>query len=403
MEIIGFLILAWIVWSIFSKIVSTGKTVARKVQGKPEPYFGPAEITVTDEKREESGIEFKSVKLRGLIPVDRAATVTVSTHLMDVTEEDNWQPLISYAEALQEDNTIAFQQKQEGISLTPGDSFTSWIQCAVILPSALQAPYKGPRKIAVIVVAYSESDPAALHSGYYDDVEKLVIVKRTDLMLEFEDVGYLEERENSELCRLLSIEIAVAVAMADGALDDTEGEVIRQWMAKNIEFYSGDKQEEMRQRFNTALQNAYSDASDGSLSFSPLCERLKDIGDKKSKYDTIELCMDVMVADGVADPEELDTIKSIAEIIDFDLSEMDRMKEERLIDNNLLSNSENSYHILGIDESWNKREKLKHIRSEFQKWNNRLTSLPEGEERENAQRMLDMIAEVRADLEKIPS
>ena len=253
------------------------------------------------------------------------------------------------------------------------------------------------------MAAYSESNPAVLHSGSYDDIDKLIIAKRSNLTIEFQDVGYLEERENGEICRLLSIEIAVAVGMSDGTLDDSEGEVISQWMAKNIEFYTGDKQQEMRERFNTALRQAYSDASAGSLSFSPLCERLKDIGDKKSKFDTIELCMDVMAADGVADPEELKTIKSIAEIIEFDLSEMDRMKEERIVNTNIVAGSEDAQHILGIDDSWSKREKLTHIRLQFQKWNNRMTALSDGEERENAQRMLDMIAKVKSDLERIVS
>ena len=38
---------------------------------------------------------------------------------------------------------------------------------------------------------------------------------------------------------------------------------------------------------------------------------------------------------------------------------------------------------------------LKHLREQFYKWNNRLSALQEGEERRNAQRMLELIAEAR--------
>ena len=42
------------------------------------------------------------------------------------------------------------------------------------------------------------------------------------------------------------------------------------------------------------------------------------------------------------------------------------------------------------------REKIKkYLAVEFAKWNNRLNTLVEGQERENAQKMLDLIAEGR--------
>ena len=82
-ELIFTLLGIWIAWTIFLKIITVSKTVVRKFQGKPEPYFGPAEITITDEEIEDSGTEFKSVKIRGIIPVDTPSTVTVRTKIMD--------------------------------------------------------------------------------------------------------------------------------------------------------------------------------------------------------------------------------------------------------------------------------------------------------------------------------
>ena len=51
--------------------------------------------------------------------------------------------------------------------------------------------------------------------------------------------------------------------------------------------------------------------------------------------------------------------------------------------------------ILGIEKSWDKDRIKKHLTTEFQKWNNRYSTLKEGEERNNAQLMLNKIAEAR--------
>ena len=50
--------------------------------------------------------------------------------------------------------------------------------------------------------------------------------------------------------------------------------------------------------------------------------------------------------------------------------------------------------LFGIQEGWSNEEKTQ-ADPEFQKWSNRLNSLPEGEEREAAQNMLDNIAVLR--------
>ena len=51
--------------------------------------------------------------------------------------------------------------------------------------------------------------------------------------------------------------------------------------------------------------------------------------------------------------------------------------------------------LLGIDPTWSKKRIEEHLGKEFAKWNGRMNSLPEGEERDNAQKMLDLIAKTR--------
>ena len=51
--------------------------------------------------------------------------------------------------------------------------------------------------------------------------------------------------------------------------------------------------------------------------------------------------------------------------------------------------------LLGIDPSLSKKEKCKKITKEYAKWNSRLNSLAEGKQKENAQRMLELIPKAR--------
>jgi hypothetical protein len=51
--------------------------------------------------------------------------------------------------------------------------------------------------------------------------------------------------------------------------------------------------------------------------------------------------------------------------------------------------------LVGLVDSWSPDQKKKHLRTEFQKWSNRINALDEGDEKVNAQSMLDNIAILR--------
>ena len=103
-----------------------------------------------------------------------------------------------------------------------------------------------------------------------------------------------------------------------------------------------------------------------------------------------------MAADGAADEEELTTIKKISESLNLDYEEIQNMKDQRMITLSISADAvTNAEAMLGIEPDWSNEQIQKHLRKEFTKWNGRINALPEGEERENAQRMLDLIAEAR--------
>ena len=86
----------------------------------------------------------------------------------------------------------------------------------------------------------------------------------------------------------------------------------------------------------------------------------------------------------------------LLKMFDVDFEEIQKIKDKSIVNlTSSISKSAGSDDMLGIDSSWDKIKIQKHLRTEFQKWNNRVTTLPDGDERKNAQQMLELIAEAK--------
>ena len=103
-----------------------------------------------------------------------------------------------------------------------------------------------------------------------------------------------------------------------------------------------------------------------------------------------------MAADGVADKEELEDVRKISKKIDVDYDEVTKLKEQRLVNLELPKPEEADIDkILGIDPHWDNEKKKKFIRSEFSNWNGKLSSLKDKKQKENAQKMLQLLAQAK--------
>jgi len=78
------------------------------------------------------------------------------------------------------------------------------------------------------------------------------------------------------------------------------------------------------------------------------------------------------------------------------MTEIESMREQVTLNlSSSLSGEEGLEALVGLDASWSNDQKKKHLRTEFQKWSNRINALSEGDEKANAQSMLDNIAILR--------
>ncbi len=370
---------------------SENMELAFKGMGPIEVRFYPGRLG-----DDEDGPLFKAIEMKGLFPLNSRKNVAFVTSVFDETDEEI-EPVLSPIELFQEPETVVYQFSSEIGQVDPEMGFVSWSRIGAVFPDLLEPPYGGRRKLVAILRLVDINNMPDIAYGFVDPNHPGVLWQ-TALRFEysFDEKGYREAAEHRDQAKALSIQIGMAVAMADGSLDHSEGVVLKDWITKAISPYSGEKRESLKTLYNESMTRAYDVGQKGELSLSNLTEQLNEIAEKSVRYETIELCFDVMAADGVMDAEEVRVIRLVAEALDLDFDEIEKMRDQKIVGLDTdLSHQASIEEILGISPDWDKEHIKRHLRTEFQKWNNRLSALAEGEERDNAQRMLDMVAEAR--------
>lgn len=392
-SIIGIILFGVLFWVGVQFVIRLIRHVIRAATGKGT-YFGPPQLKFVNETHEETGLEMKRIMFRGRLPNTRDMNISFALSAFDVTDGEG-KPVLSLVDSAQEEKTICYYTSGNFGHVGEGSSLTNWVQLGVIVPELIQPPYSGNREIHMVLRMFNSLSPPTIVGGSSNDGE-LILFETLSFTHQFTEKGYEEASKDREESQAISLKIGVAVAMADGSLEDVEGEILKNWIIKEVSAFSDSKQKSLKSIFNEALKEGFSEAKNGTLSLSKLVDRLSEIGDKKSKYDAVELCLDVMAADGVADPKEMSVIRNVAKSLDLNMDEIEKMRERVTLNlSTELTSEEGMESLVGIESSWSDDQKRKHLRSEFQKWNNRINSLPEGEEREAAQNMLDNIATLR--------
>ena len=101
-------------------------------------------------------------------------------------------------------------------------------------------------------------------------------------------------------------------------------------------------------------------------------------------------------ADEVAHESELMAINEIGAKLGVQPAEIQRLKDAGLLDqSNIEIEAVNPEHILGIEEGWETKRICDHLADQFVLWNSRIQSLTDENERNQAQRMLDLIGRAR--------
>ncbi|MDA7684337.1 tellurite resistance TerB family protein [Akkermansiaceae bacterium] len=397
MELIIILIFIFFGGFIFNAVIAGGKSVITG-ESFSESMRGMSDfkIRLKDTRIDSVDGEIKEVQMKGLIPVSRPMNISFVVLLSDVTDADNPFPIISLHDSFQAEESVVFCHSAEIGRIEPEQGFTDWIKVSCIFPPLIQTPYSGRREIEVQVLLFNQDNKPNFKSGILLSQSGLICADIIKFSTNITEAGYKEKNENKKEAQSLSIQVAMGLAFSDGSFDSTESKVIKEWAKRNIDSYPESDQAEIKASFNKAFTESFNKGKNGLIDLSAVTARLSKIGDKKSKYDALELCHAVMGADGEIAATEMQFINKIAKELDISSETLNRMKDSVIVNIGSSINDSTSVEVmLGIDSSWDDDKIKVHLRKEFQKWNNRLNTLPAGKERDNAQAILDNIAEAR--------
>jgi len=400
MELIIVLIFLFFGGFIFNAVVAGGKSVITG-DSFSESMRGMSDfkIRLKDTRIDSIDGEIKEVQIKGFIPVSRPMNIGFVVFLRDVTDAGNASPIFSLHDAFQAERTIVFCHSGEIGRIETDQGFTDWTKVSGIFLPFIQTPYSGHREIEVSVLLFDQDgEPPFSNIGLRRTlgVGGIVCSDKVKFSSVISEVGYKEEDENKKEAQSLSIQVAMGLAFSDGSFDSAESKVIKEWAKRNIDSYPEGDQAALKASFNDAFTESYKKGKNGLIDLPAVTARLSKIGDKKSKYDALELCHTVMGADGEIAATEMQFINKIAKELDISSEALKSMKDSVIVDiGSSINDSSSVEAMLGVDSSWDEDKIKTHLRKEFQKWNNRLNTLPAGKERDNAQAMLDSIAEAR--------
>ena len=400
--IVGVIVLWWVGSWLFGLIFGAGKATikaaAKTATGKGNfadnmklefKGFGPLEIRINEDRiGDDEETLILRIEGRGLIPVTRTMEIGFITSVFDQTDGDP-VPVMTHVDIFQEPESVAYHYRSDIGEVESNVGFTEWAQLGIVIPEVLEPPKGGQRKLKILLRMIDVNNPPELFLGFGDGA---LWADELDFNHNHEGKGFEERSSEQDEGRVLSIKIGMAVAMSDGTLDDSEGLILQGWVKKMITPYSEERQSELKELYNAAMRETHQEAKDGNLVLSDITKRLNEIDNEAVKLDAIELAFQVMSADGVADPQELETINRIAESLGIDYDEIEKFKDQNILKLDASVASEKSMEaLLDIDSDWDNEQINRHLRTLFQRWNGRLNSLDEGPEREQAQHMIDLI------------
>tara|TARA_B110000003_G_C16652816_1_gene534963 strand:+ start:1783 stop:2562 length:780 start_codon:yes stop_codon:yes gene_type:complete len=214
--------------------------------------------------------------------------------------------------------------------------------------------------------------------------------------------GYLSFNYQEEI----GIKLAMSIAMADGKLHKSEATVINKYMKSVInsdKYYDSD---DFKNSLNNSLVSAKTLSDKNQLKTASLCRVAANNFDEQHQFQTLQLCLDVMVADGKANRQELMEIDKIAdkigvyngsENVDF-VSLRDKALIQLKPSNAIMGDSIDEK--LGIKKSWSKQKKRKFIAENFTKWNGRLANAKSNREQKNIKNLLKLLSDAYEKYEK---
>ncbi len=213
--------------------------------------------------------------------------------------------------------------------------------------------------------------------------------------------------EFREIARAVSSGLTVGVycALGDGHLDSRELKLIQELKDNLIDAAPADSRARLRPLMDQELEISIRGVSEDRLH--QACQLHSHLPDH-FKGMTMQLAFKVVAADGRVDDREMACLRKVADLLSISDEAFRRLESQHLEPVRIKeltssdNGSDNRWKALNIDPSWPKERKLAKLNDEFQKYNARMSNVSDQQKRMECKRMLEIIAELRDELQNGP-
>jgi hypothetical protein len=218
--------------------------------------------------------------------------------------------------------------------------------------------------------------------------------------------GYLDEREvqpsSPQPIEVLMLRLAVAVCQNDGALPDIVVGLLRDWIGFQAEqaIAEGPERDAAVRLLEDGLNEALSLAQAGRLDVDKTADKLAREASIVDRYQAAGLVLQAVGAEQAVLRHRTDRLMRIAGRLGIDREKFRAMAQKCLPMHT--HRVEDMCFLLGIEPEMDAAERRQQLNQEYQKWNARVTH-PDAAIRQQADRMLTLIAEARNQLAAEPT
>jgi uncharacterized tellurite resistance protein B-like protein len=367
------------------------------------PGGAPGEFSVRvremTEKNEETGHVYPAfaIQARGYIPVPHdQCPVEFRLHIFDGPDDD-LKPVLCTLEELQEKETLAFESRSDTIPMPFENGLAEWTTMFSIPKEILVFPARGDRRVVFQFTVIAPSNPPVFQYGFTDGSTGMAYTLGYAVQsFENPEEGYEEGEDNRRAALHTTVELALHLAAVDGQLGKPEAQVVRDWMKNTVTNIPEEIRKEETEKLRKLAGAAYQCAVKGETELNDIVRKLNGAASTQEKYDALELCMDVMAADGKANPKEIQELDQIAKMLRVDPNTYRSLREQRLAKvSDVAQVSGNLDTMLGITSDMSPEAVKQHLTAEYRKWNSRVSHSDE-KIRKRASEMLLLIGEARA-------
>ena len=359
--------------------------------------FDPFETKI-DEIVTPEGYYIFGLSIRGSVPIKSPQNLDLVSSIIDVTDPKNLLPIMYLDPQYVEDGSAYFRDVISLGNFQPNRGWNEWIPISVYAQDLIYPPHAGLRTLAFHTRIVDVDRAKTLNLTKFD---QSYLDGRTTKYSEFQFLGkhgYVDFDSVIEKLELITVKIAMYIAMVDGSLHKEEGNKIKGWVKNKLESIGPKDAEKSKKKFNSVIKNTHSELL-VELNIKKFKKYLNEFNNDAGKFDKTELftlILDVMVSDGIAHEKQMELINIAKEIVEYDVDALKSLQDKKIINLENLEDADSSFEdIVGIKEYMSNEQINDLLADEFNKWNARRESLKDPKERDNATKMLEIIATLK--------